>query len=162
DRVLHVLDRLPVPLIVERREVMGGGLPLRGDVRMAPLVAAGLRLEEEVRTYQAARGGPVGRREEGAAPSVPLLVGSRGREARVEPASAARLESPFAALVAPPSAVPIATAFPGGVLLTLLTGAVPPATLVASRIEPASPNDIQSQRTRAATRQPARRKPSPT
>ncbi len=45
DDLLHVLDRFPVPLVVERREMMHGGVPLRGDVGMAAAIAARLRLE---------------------------------------------------------------------------------------------------------------------
>src|SRR3954467_15859506 len=39
DRVLHVLDRLAVPLIVERREMTRRRLPLFVDIGMAPAAA---------------------------------------------------------------------------------------------------------------------------
>ena len=44
--LLHVLDGPPVPLVVERREVVGRGVPLLVDVGVAP--AAGLAGQEEV------------------------------------------------------------------------------------------------------------------
>jgi hypothetical protein len=40
DDLLHVLDRTAVPLVVDRREVVGGGVPLFVNVAMAS--AAGL------------------------------------------------------------------------------------------------------------------------
>src|SRR6516162_6356978 len=49
--LLHVLNALAVPLIVERREVMGGAVPLLEDVLMAAF--AGVGLHEELRWYVA-------------------------------------------------------------------------------------------------------------
>ena len=46
DRILHVLDRLAVPLIVERREMVGGTEPLIVDIFVATF--AGVRLHEEL------------------------------------------------------------------------------------------------------------------
>ena len=54
DHLLHVLDRLAVPLVVERRHMVHRGVPLRGDVGVASLIAARLRLEKEILRHQAA------------------------------------------------------------------------------------------------------------
>ncbi len=47
DHVLHVLDRLAIPLVVERGEVVHRGAPLLVDVRVA--AAAGVARQEEIR-----------------------------------------------------------------------------------------------------------------
>jgi len=60
--VLHVLDRLSVPLVVERREVVRRGAPLVVDVLVA--AAAGGARHEKVRRDHAAARGVGGRREE--------------------------------------------------------------------------------------------------
>src|ERR1700722_10574586 len=52
--VLHVLDAFSVPLIIERREMMRGTLPLFIDVSMAAL--AGIRLHEIIRGNMSAIG----------------------------------------------------------------------------------------------------------
>ncbi len=56
--VLHVLDRLPVPLVVERRKVVRGAVPLLVDVGVAAL--AGLRVHEEAGLDVRAVGRPDG------------------------------------------------------------------------------------------------------
>ena len=58
---LHVLDRLAVELVVERREVVHRALPLLEDILVAP--AAGLRVHEEVRWDDAVHVGVGGRGE---------------------------------------------------------------------------------------------------
>ncbi len=45
DRILHVLDTLAVPLIVERRKVMRGAIPFVVDILMAALARIGLHEE---------------------------------------------------------------------------------------------------------------------
>ena len=45
---LHVLDRLPVPLVVERSEVVRGRIPFLIDVHVAARLPAGLGLHEEL------------------------------------------------------------------------------------------------------------------
>ena len=75
DDVLHVLDGLAIPLVVERREVVRGRLPLLIDLRVTP--AAALARHEEVRGDDAAnvrigRGG-----EEGAVWPAALLLHAR-------------------------------------------------------------------------------------
>ncbi len=45
DRVLHVLDDLAIPLIVERREMVGRAVPLVVDVFVAALAGVGLHEE---------------------------------------------------------------------------------------------------------------------
>ncbi len=68
---LHVLDRFPVELVVETREVVHRALPLRVNVLVA--LAAFLRIHEEVRRDDAAHVG----------------LGRRRKEWRVRPAALA-------------------------------------------------------------------------
>ena len=46
DYILHVLDGFPIPLVVERRKVVHGGIPLLVNIRVAAL--ADLRGQKEV------------------------------------------------------------------------------------------------------------------
>ena len=46
DRILHVLDRFAIPLVVERRKMVGGTVPLVVNIFMTTL--AGIRLHEEL------------------------------------------------------------------------------------------------------------------
>ena len=49
DRVLHVLNRLAVPLVIEGREMMSRAVPLIVDIFVAAL--AGVRLHKELAGY---------------------------------------------------------------------------------------------------------------
>src|SRR5258708_39730380 len=82
--VLHVLDALAIPLIVERREMMRGAGPLLVNVRVAAL--AGLRLHEIFRGNVAAIFGLRGAGEKLALRSVAFAVHGRSRHSRVRDA----------------------------------------------------------------------------
>src|SRR5262249_12270322 len=75
--ILHVLDTLAVPLIVEGRKMMGRAVPLLVDVLVAAL--AGLRLHEVFRGYVVSVVGLHGAREELPARSVALAFQGCGR-----------------------------------------------------------------------------------
>ena len=97
DDVLHVLDRLAIPLVVERGEVVRRGLPLLVDVGVAP--PAALAGHEEVGRDDAADVG-VGRRgEERAVRAAAFLLHARrhhswGSRSGTAPSSATRASSP--------------------------------------------------------------------
>src|ERR1700722_7678068 len=81
DGVLHVLDAFSVPLIIERREMMRGTLPLFIDVRMAAL--AGIRLHEIIRGNVSAMGGLSGAWEIRALRTVCIVAHRRRRDGGV-------------------------------------------------------------------------------
>src|SRR5439155_1313031 len=93
---LHVLDRLPVPLVVERREMVHRRLPLGRDVRVAAPVAAGLRFQEEVVRDQAVVDRGDRGREERALLAPPLLERGLRRGGRVHDGGGGRREQPEA------------------------------------------------------------------
>ncbi|MBP1607687.1 MAG: hypothetical protein H6Q08_3061 [Acidobacteria bacterium] len=74
--VLHVLNGLPVPLVVERREMVGRRVPLVVDVLVTALARSAR--EEEIRRHDPARAG-VGRRWEERTLHSGALVVHRGR-----------------------------------------------------------------------------------
>ena len=90
DRVLHVLDRLPVPLVVERREVVRRGVPLVVDVLVA-LGAGGAR-HEEVGGDDLAAVGVRGGGEERRARAGAFAVHAERRQRRVHDALSVRRE----------------------------------------------------------------------
>src|SRR5215471_8159992 len=78
---LHVLDALAIPLIVERREMMRGALPLPIDVRVAMLADGGVK--EIILRDGFARVGLAGTWEEVAAGAVAFGVHGRGGDRRI-------------------------------------------------------------------------------
>ena len=84
DDLLHVLDRLPVELVVERREMMGRAVPLLVGILVA--LATGLRIHEKVRRDDAADVRLRRRREERRLRPSALLLGRRGDDERVDDA----------------------------------------------------------------------------
>jgi hypothetical protein len=81
DGVLHVLDRLAVPLVVERREVVGRRVPLVVDV-LVTAAARGAR-HEEVRRDDAADVRLRRGRKEGTLRNAAFRVHGRGRHQRI-------------------------------------------------------------------------------
>ena len=77
DRVLHVLDRLPVPLVVERRKVVHRALPLIVDIPVAPL--AGLGAHEELGENRLAVGSLGGARKHEALGAAAFVVHAERR-----------------------------------------------------------------------------------
>ena len=92
DGVLHVLDRLAVPLVVERGEVVGRRVPLVVDV-LVTAAARGAR-HEEVRRNDAADVRLRRGRKERALRSPALRVHGRGRHRRILD-TMPRLPAPF-------------------------------------------------------------------
>ncbi len=86
--VLHVLDRPAVPLVVEGREVVGGGGPLLVDLLVA--AGAGVAGHEEVGRDRAAHVGLRGGREEGALRAAAFAVHAVRGQGRVRDAIALR------------------------------------------------------------------------
>ena len=82
DDRLHVLDGLPVELVVERGEVMDRALPLLVHVLVA--LPAQFRVEEEVRGNRAADVGLGGRWEERRGGSTAFAVHRRRRRQRID------------------------------------------------------------------------------
>jgi hypothetical protein len=81
DHVLHVLNALAVPLVVEGGEAVGRTLPLLVDVGVAAL--AGFRLHEVLGFDEAAVGGLGRAGEEGAVGAVAFFVHGGGGQGRI-------------------------------------------------------------------------------
>src|SRR5581483_9154089 len=77
DGVLHVLDRLSVPLVVERREMVSGTEPLVVDVLMAAL--AGIGFHKKLAGNLLASIDLRGAGEKWALWSITLFIHTRGR-----------------------------------------------------------------------------------
>src|SRR5678816_4830379 len=74
DGVLHVLDRLAIPLVVEGREMVHGAFPLGRDIGVTAFgPARGLGVEKEVARQVLRADRFVGRREEWIGLTTPLL-----------------------------------------------------------------------------------------
>ena len=83
---LHVFDRFPVELVVERGEVVGGALPLL--VHVLVTFAAQFRVHEEVRRNDAADVGLRGRGEEGRRGTASFVGGGQRRDGWIDDAMA--------------------------------------------------------------------------
>ncbi len=81
DGVLHVDDCLPVPLVVERREVVHRAFPLAVDIRVAAF--ARLRVHEKILRHRLSRKGLSRTRKELARRAGALLVHARRRDLRI-------------------------------------------------------------------------------
>src|SRR5207237_10247773 len=85
---LHVLDRLPIELVVERREMMDRALPLLVDVLVA--LAARRRVHEEIRRDDAADVRLRRRREERRRRSTSLSLHRQRRRGWIDDAARSR------------------------------------------------------------------------
>ncbi len=81
DDILHVLDRLAIELIIERREMVHRAFPLLEDVLVAS--AAGLRVHEKVRGDDAVHVGVRRRGEEGRFRTGAFLLHAGGNDQRI-------------------------------------------------------------------------------
>ena len=77
--VLHVFNRFPIPLVVERGEVMRRRVPLLVNVRVAARLPAGLRFHKEIRGNETPRVGFGGRRKERGVFADPFACHIQGR-----------------------------------------------------------------------------------
>src|SRR5438445_4895181 len=85
NRVLHVLDRLAIPLVVERRKMMRGAEPLVIDIFVAAFT--GVRLHEELAGNLLSAVNLGGTGEKWAVRTVPFAVHAGRRSERILNAS---------------------------------------------------------------------------